>query len=362
MKRIVMVTGAPNAPAAYLLKAFEQAGAAVAVGYDLWSMLQRLRDGTQHRAMAWQGVHAKPADWIDPAVARLAQVFLEAFAMRVRQARSNPDALLAVWSPNVGPHCEELAGMLPGVRWIHLLESGVSARADSESAGFDWAETWSRAVAAGSALAAKLGERLHTVRAEELVRDPRSALQATFAWLDGSAPPPANFAPAALSAGPRLAGRALVGFAAHPRAERWMRELQYELPRDAAAQAAPQTSARRARVWIELGDSERAEQELARRAPGAERSVVLGRLRSKQGRADEAATAYLHALELDETASEAFVALFDAARPEALRLAPFARTHADVLVRSALARWLVARGLDAEAAEIVASVENTGWR
>lgn len=63
-----------------------------------------------------------------------------------------------------------------------------------------------------------------------------------------------------------------------------------------------------------------------------------------------------------EDAPEAWTRLLTntTGRPEAQWLRR-ARLHGDPVVRGALARWLVAEGLDAQAAETVCAVRDTGW-
>lgn len=360
MKHTLVVLAAPNAPAEFVVRALAQRGAVIPMGFDLWSMLERLREGTQHRAQVWQGVGAKPAEWIDPAVAHLAQVFVETLAKRVRLARNAPDSFVALWSPNAAPHAVELSRMLPAVRWLSLLSDGRIASVADELAGFEHAEAWARATAPMRTLAAEVGERMLSLRCDDLERDVDASLRAVEDWLGFRAA--ANAPSSGLGAQQRLQGAALAGFAAHPRAEALMRELGYAVALAPWTHLPSPVAARRARVLLELGRIDEADEVVTRSAPSADISIALGGVRQRQGRDDDAAAAFVHALRLDATAWEAAAALFDASRPESLALASFARAHPDVRVRSALARWLVRRGLDAEAAEIVASVEHQAWR
>lgn len=367
MRPIAIVLGAPNAPVEPLLRALEARGVVSTVGFDLGSLCERLREATQHRAQVWQGVGARSVAWIEPALAQFARLLVEALAHRALHARSATGsarsalgAALALWSPRASEHALQLSRWLPNAKWIAVVADGTLARATDEAAGYEWAQNWTAAVSAAHALAIEAGERVLTVRSEDFEASPERALDRIAAWLGVTG----NAASAALPSreAVRLAGAGLRGFLAHPRAGALMREFAYQLPTLAEAPLPPAIVARRAHSLIELGELELAEQELSRAPRTAEVWLALGALRGAQGNADEAAAAQVRALKLDERASAALIALFDASRAEALELAPRARAHNDVRVRSALARWLVRRGLDAEAAEIVASVEHQAWR
>jgi hypothetical protein len=358
---ILIAFGAPNAPLDALLRALDTRGVALSIAFDLGSMFERLREATQHRAQVWQGVGARPAEWIDPALARFAPLLVEALAQRARQARGAADAVVAFGSPKTSAHALQLARLLPKARWLALVADGTRARASDEASGFEWAQSWIDAVAPARALGAEAPERIFTLRAEDFEGAPERGVESVAAWLGAAA----NAAP--LAAPPRsalrLVGAALRGFAAHPQANEAMRELGYELPGVQAPTALPPAvAARRVRRLVELGRLELAERELSTPPTTAAEWLALGKLRAAQGRTDDAAAAHRQCVQLDESSSEAFAALFDASRVEALALAPRARVHSDVRVRFALARWLVRRGLDAEAAEIVASVEHQAWR
>ncbi len=367
MSSTAIVLGAPNAPVEPLLRALEARGVVSAVGFDVGSMLERLREATQHRAQVWQGVGAQPARWIEPALERFARLFLEVFAQRAlqvrggeSQARGAAGSVLALWSPRTAAHALQLSRWLPNARWLAVVADGTKARASDEAAGFEWAQSWADSVSVAHALASEAGERVFTLRVEDFEAAPERGIDSLAAWLGVEAKPAHVALPARDAL--RLDGGGLRGFLAHPRAVALMREFGYELPKSAEAALSPAILARRARTLIELGELALAEQELSRAPRTADVLLALGALRAAQGDSDEAAAVHLQALQLDESAGAALRALFDASRPEALALAARARAHSDVLVRSALARWLVRRGLDAEAAEIVAAVEHRAWR
>ena len=48
-------------------------------------------------------------------------------------------------------------------------------------------------------------------------------------------------------------------------------------------------------------------------------------------------------------------------RPETIPIAARGQTATCPDIRGAVARWMVARGLDAESAEVMAAVEHQGW-
>lgn len=360
----VILLAAPNAPGPAVAKALAERGVVCALGFDLAALLQHLTQATRHRATDWQGVDPRPTPWIERAIAGFAPDAIAALTARERGLQKRPEARLLLRADSNAQRCGELAALLPGALWLEVVADGLDADAEvsngDESAGFAWAETWSAAVAPVRRLAGTLGERVYTLRADDLARDPRGRLDSICAWLGFDRSP--SLAAAAARSARRVAGRAATGFAAHPRAAQCMEALGYAGPTFTLAALSPEVLVARARALIELGEWGEAEAALQCAPPSAATANAFGALRAGQGRIEDAKSAYLRALQLDETLSDPFVALFEGGDDWVHELAPFARRHPDLAVRAALARWLVRRGLDAEAAEVVAMVEHHAWR
>lgn len=308
-----------------------------AARFELATMLLRLREATRSRATIWQGVEAGPVEWIDPAVRRFAPDIVQLLGQGL------PTLVLA--HPDHGRHLELLEAALPDARFVIVAslptEPGVPATEFIEPA---------------LRRAQRLGARLRIVLGEELSRDPDTVLASlveTFGlagarrW-QGPRPQPH------LDPSPRVLDLLAVDSDSH----RTWTALGQTLPDvDDVLERSPELGVRVARSRIADGDLEGAERALGAAGQIEQGSALfsaLGLLRLRQRRESDAVHCLLRALHLDETNSEAWVALLSLPqRAETLAVAPFARRSKDAAVRRALARWLVARGLDAEAAEVV---------
>jgi hypothetical protein len=209
---------------------------------------------------------------------------------------------------------------------------------------------------------------LFTLRAEDIDADRDAAIARLLDWLgiDG----PHRWLGAWSAGEPMMTGENLATFYAMPEVVRLLAHYDYEsheLPLDFDFE--PHVAAGIARAWIDAGRAAEAEALLDRmlaRTKGTGSSQLLealGLLRTMQGREDDAVRSFLRAIQAGGAMEDAWIGLFALPhRSETLAIAEAARFQQQVSVRAALARWLVARGLDAEAAEIVANVEHQPWR
>jgi hypothetical protein len=160
---------------------------------------------------------------------------------------------------------------------------------------------------------------------------------------------------------PRLAPDRAAAFAAWPPAATRLATMGAAVPRPPAH---PAVAAARARHAVDAGQFDEAAT-LARLAlagapaPSVRREAISALLDA--GHPDPAVAA-LERWRRSTDHPEAWAGLFALTdHPAPAALAHAARRHRDATVRGALARWLVRRGLDRQAAETVCRVRNTGW-
>lgn len=323
------------------------------------SFLQRLREATQHRATVWQGVDARPADWIEPALQRLA----EATAL----ALTRGDGWCIDARPDNAWELEWLSRTLPDAHFVLLVRAGRLAPASVSTplAALDWAREWARASGPIAEAAESLGARAQVVREEELVAEPSRVLANVAERLELPTPRAWN-GPAPQSCAP-LPNDLFECFTACGAARRWSTALGYELPWPGA------DCDRWPDVALELVRTLVAEQRLDEARSHAAHAVALqpcgathealGLVELRAGRETQAVQCFLRAIQAEEGRVGPWRELFALShRPELLVVAEFARASQQAEIRAVLARWLVARGLDREAAEVVANVAHQPWQ
>lgn len=359
MSGLVLVGGPAGPNLALLGRELSARDDVQRIDFGFAPFLQRLREATQHRATVWQGVGARPADWIDPALRRLADATAQALTPGAR------------WSVDarVDNACELelLGGALPHARFVLLVRDGrfAPAAVDTPQAALDWAREWARACGPIVRSAQSVGARAHVVRDEELVADPSRAMASIVQSLgletacEWTGPAPQRCEP--------LSPALLECFAAHGPARALSEQLGYALAAPGPeCDSSPEVALELVRALLSEGRVDearaRASRALALQACAATHEA-LGLVELRSGRETQAVHSLLRAVQADVNRVGPWRELFALAhRPELLAVAEFARLSTQPQVRYALARWLVARGLDREAAEIVANVAHQPWQ
>ncbi|MCE9595141.1 MAG: sulfotransferase [Planctomycetes bacterium] len=375
MTEPLFLVGAPGTSSIGLARELERdSGVRALLPWNLPAALSRLRVGTTHRAIVWQGLESGAPKWIEPAVRRFGPALVEHLAARERANRGGDFEWLVFAHVDHGVLFDELFHAFPEARFVELVRDGRIAAAgriphdvsESETAraGLAWAREWVAHVAPVRARERKLGPRLLRVREEDLAADPVAELARVTTWLGRAAPTSWDGARPWLRA--PLAGSALDGFSACRPAAALLEELGYgALPVGERVAHEPELATAVARGWIgekRLDDAERLLERALAAGPEPSVLAAFGEVEAALGREDRAVEAWLAAIEFGEVAPEAWIELLARPqRPETVGLAARARTASEPRIRQALARWLVARGLDREAAEIAAGVEHTSW-
>ncbi|MBK7641654.1 MAG: hypothetical protein IPJ19_01170 [Planctomycetes bacterium] len=377
MSALTLLCGTPGSSLLLLARELDGAPfARVLFPWNLGGALEELARATRERAQAWRGPLAEGVPWIERSLELAAPALVEALLERERVQRGAIE-WFGIGHFALARHAVRLARVLPQARFVLCGDDGrvaPSGRIPEQAtqreralAGFEWGEQWSASVGPLLSIAEELGPRLVVLREEELVSDPeaveaallgreeRSAWRTTRPWKRE-----------------RLEGDALAGFACSRAARLWQRALGHELPEPGAdVLAEPELACARALVALEDGDPARGEDLLARARPdelalsqpaAARFEFTRGRIALAQGDRARALRSWLRAIDVDPVQPESWEQAFELREaPELERLAGRARRSEVPRVRHALARWLVARGLDAEAAELVAGVEHQPW-
>jgi hypothetical protein len=371
----LFLVGAPGTGSIGLARELERdADVHALLPWNVPAALARLRAGTTHRAIVWAGLESGAPDWIEPAVRRFGPALVEHLAARERAQRRDDFRWLAFAHVDHGVLFDELFHAFPDARFVELVRDGRIAAAgripqgasESETAraGLAWAREWVAHVEPVRAREKALGTRLLSVREERLAAEPTAELARIATWLGLGAPTSWEGARPWLRA--PLAGAALDGFSACRPAAALLEQLGYGASKVGERVALdPELAASAVRGWIgekRLDDARRLVEHALAAGPEPRVLAAFGELEVACGREDRAVAAWLSAVEFGEAAPEAWIELL--ARPhraETVALAARARVATEPRIRQALARWLVARGLDREAAEIAASVEHTSW-
>ncbi len=374
MTETVFLLGAPGSALLALGAELDrEPGVRALVPWNVGAMLARLQEATAHRASVWRGPLGRGGVWIDRAIELFAPSVVAALEARERESRGDLE-VLALGHFELARRVELLAASFRDARFVFCASDGRIAasgrvpdsRDDVELAlaGFDWAQVWSSAVAPVLGARGILGRRMIVLRPEDLVRAPdvekvrlfeALGLRGVGTWRGTR---PWTRAP--------LVGPALEGFACSRRACVALRALGYDEPAPGEIVArTPKLAAACIRGLLAERDLECAGEWLERtRSLGsvALLASVEGDFWSARGDVERAFAAWRRAIELDPEEPDAWTRIFaDARRGEALEFAARARRASEPRIRFALARWLVARGLDAEAAELVAHVEHQPW-
>jgi hypothetical protein len=344
VSRLVLLGGPPNPNLELVASELARQPGVRRIEFEFAAMLARLREATEHRAAVWRGVNGRAPEWIAPAVVR--------FGARIVEALQGEESLLLAAHVDNARRIELLASALPQATFVVVLHAGRDLSAGD----------WLACVEPVRRAEAHLGSRLVLVRDEELVRDSTAAFAALCGRLELASTP---WSGAQAHADP---APGLTRDARHVKLEvlAALQHFGYDAPDPmAVVERRPELLCAFARSLLAAGrlDEAAAALEPLEVAPDSAVHTALGLLAAGRGREREAAHAFLRAIQADVHQVDAWIELFAMPhRSEPCAVAEFARHHQDLRVRAALARWLVARGLDAEAAEIVAHVEHQPWR
>lgn len=375
----LFVLGVPGAGWADLSRALDRrAGVALLVGFSVPSVLARLRAATHQRATDWLGLAGGEVPWLDGALDRFAHELVAALRSRALLARRARAECFGTAHEDNALAVDLLAELFPDARFCAWIRSGLRApralfRREDDAhalarAGVAWARAWTAHVGPIERVATKLGPRLCAVCDD----DPHVAWARAHAFAveaSGAAPAdrasiPVELAPRGVQLDELLAGPARAGFLAHAPARRWMNALGFDVPPiDPEWRSLPAVAIELARGFMADGCFDEADAVLAG-VESLDAAVLCASadIALARGERDLAAQRYGYAITRDRCAIEAWEKLFQFADADtALEFSAEARTSEEPRVRAALARWLVARGLDAEAAEIVGRVEHSPW-
>lgn len=315
-------------------------------GADFLSSLDHLWQATEARVRRPGVPWAKPDPpaWVDRAVADFGRLLLK------RYAQGAPMVVIAEPEAPVVP----LKSWFPGAMVLHLVRDGLQAPfavpedpIEAARIGLAWAERWSASVAASAGSAPlrfeHIGQRLPQLGAA-------LGLPAVGVWQ----PRPRE----------RLIGPAVEGFACCQAAADAMASLGHALPAPGAMSLEiPELAAARARGLIAQGRPGDALALL--RTLDASHPVLLDAIGSASLAAGDeagAAAAWKEALRHPGAPQGAWLSLLAMPeRAESLSAARLARVSPNDALRAAAARWMVARGMDHEAAEAVARVHGQRW-
>ena len=315
-------------------------------GANFLASLNRLWHATEVRVrrpgVPW--VHPEPPAWVDQAVADFGRLLL------MHHTQQAPVVVVAE------PEAPEvpLKTWFPGAMFLHLVRDGLVAPfampgdpLQAARAGLAWAERWSASVAASAG---------HTpLRFEEIGQAlPQLAVALGLPSFGVWDPRPRE----------RMVGPAVEGFACCRAAVEAMASLGHSLPDPGPMSLEiPQLAAARARGLI---DQERPGEALALlQSLDTSHPVLLDVIGSASlagGDEDGAVAAWSEAIRHPEAPRSAWLSMLAMPeRPESLATARLARASPDDGIRSAAARWMVARGMDHEAAEAIARVHGLRW-
>jgi hypothetical protein len=304
-------------------------------------MLAALWEATEVRARRpvrpWDSPDTPP--WITAALEDFGRQLLVDLAQ-------GSEHLVAVHAEMVA-HLPVLRRILPDVQHLMLTRDGRLTDAPIDpmdaGAGLDWAKAWAASIDADVDLLPV--DRVRTADLQGTVLEPLC-----------QSPWPER---------PVLQGAALAGFSCWAPARDAMRRWGYaELEPPDSVGAQPALIEALARGEAETGDVEAAVSRIQgalRQGEDALLQATLGDLLAQQGDEGGAHQAWAAAARAGGAPSVWVALLSQPERPEGLGWIRAACAHQDTSVRAAAARWLVARGMDAESAEAITSVRHERW-
>lgn len=288
--------------------------------------------------------HPDPPAWVDRAVADFGRLLIR------QHAEGAP--VVGIAEPEAP--AARLRAWFPGATILHLVRDGLEApitlpaapRAAAR-AGLDWAQRWSASIEGAAGVP--------TLRFES-VPDLLPQLASSLLL-----PRVGVWQPRLRQ---RLTGPAAEGFACCAPAAAAMAALGHPLPAPGPLSlAVPELTAARARGLLAVGQVGEA-LSLLDAVDGAHPVLadVLGEARLAAGDEDAAVAAWAAAVRHPAAPRSAWISLLaHPDRSESAAAARQARRSADPGIRAAAARWMVARGMDREAAEAVARVHGQRW-
>ena len=303
---------------------------------DVAGIVASLWEETEHRAQrpARPWASSETPDWI------LASI--RDFAAQLLHELSGGAPNLVAVHPGAATHIQVARRILPNTPVISLLRDGTFSPSPVRDAlgGLRWAQTWAASTIEG-------------VPCVSVERVPAAAVRGTLlAPLAGLRPPPM----------PQLSPEAMLGFGCWEPARAAMARAGYAAP--PRPHAPPEHPA-----LIEAyaaGEPLEAAVLLLERAlkrhPDGRLWAALGERLAEAGEQQSAFCAWISAIESEQSPPSAWIALLG--HPEQDHMLPHlseACRHPDAQVRAATARWLVARGMDEEAAEAVTQVRDERW-
>ncbi len=367
MSTKLLMVGALNHVATTLRNELAARPGVAFVRWNLGAMLTRMREATENRAMVWQGVRATKPAWAASAVERFGPELLA----RLEERAGRAERIFGVLHFENSLRIEALAAAFTDAKFLHVVRDGTVPVCAGDDAA---APTWAMYVEPIVRMEVQLGTRLLTVREEDLRVDPTRELARVLDWLELDGPrewttafaravDPRRVSQLLPPPQARLSGASLQVFLAHGPARRLLEHFDYAAPEpDASIEKSSHGAQWWAQHLVEAGRFDEADALLVRclqRAPSAGLHEALGDLRARQHRDADAVLAYLRAIQLDAGHVSAWTKIFAfTQRPEPMKLVEYARSAPQVEVRRAFSRWLIARGLDPEAAQIIATVEH----
>ncbi|MEL6349682.1 MAG: hypothetical protein AAFV53_41645 [Myxococcota bacterium] len=340
----LLLLGAPNVGLDTLAEALSHApGVRIRGDWDLVAVLRGLWEATESAArrpaVPWRRPDAP--EWLDGTLADYARLLVH--------LEGQSTTRFGVAHTALARHLLQVAKWLPPFQFVHLardpmhaaisLSPDLSTAATAE-AGLRWAKIWTNHVEPPTSV------RLPAVRVESL--DPGSLIGVSGV----------RWRPPAL---PQLPPAAAEGFACHPTAPTLMSAFGYTPPAvGALSETVPGLIVARAE-----GDPTQAQRRLEsglRRSSDGRLWNALGELHRRQGAESEACRCFTVSIHSPNTPTAAWTNLLSMPhREESLDIIGSARQNPQIEIRAAAARWMVARGMDQESAEVLANVHGYRW-
>ena len=336
-------------------------------GLDIGGVLERLeafaRTTTQRQSQPWAAPEVP--EWVGRSVREFGQLL-------VRSSVGKSEGLVVIAHPENSRHIDRLMGTFsrtsyPFKRAAYLLivRDGLvvprvplgDARSQALS-GLAWAQIWASAIDPG------MKQGIPVVRREDLDESNGEMLVRLGQTQTVQQPLPQTWENA--KPGVRLTGPAAQGFAASCSALRWMKFFGYSVPEEGVLNSQiPELVVAKADGLIEEGALEKAAVLLSGALAKSRHPLLLvseGKRLASLGDEDGAMACWSECIREESAPVAAWLLMLSrtghaVSRDHIAR----ARQHPDEAVRGALARWLVARGMDHGAAQAIAGVEGRVW-